>query len=452
MKNLVNLSILLLTVSTLISCHKNDVDPDDDSDLTLEQRMNKFIAKEMQDIYLWSDQIKNPNTISINQKPADFLKAIKYTEDNWSYLEENDATTKTSAEGSATGFGYKIIFYKISANTVIGMIQYVYPNTPAAKAGLKRGDMIVRCNDNWLDESNYLQVVTDKAVSLQTGFLTETQLIASNKSYELEIAKFNPDPILLDTVLQIENKKIGYLVYTSFIDNQTTSLSDLNNAIGRIKEAQVDEFILDLRYNTGGMLTAAKQLGSLLAPADAVGRSALFIHKQWNETYQQKFQGIKDALEIHFDPGVLTNNLDLRKIYILTGKNTASASEVIISGLQAYLSEVILIGEKTVGKYAGMSKLSSPKELEKWVLWPVTFTYTNLNGESVKGGIEPHFTEIEYSNYLPPFGNSEDPLLKKAIELITGKTATVTLQSKSKAFSPTNWQPIKTTEKYLLID
>ena len=197
MKNLVNLSILLLTVSTLISCHKNDVDPDDDSDLTLEQRMNKFIAKEMQDIYLWSDQIKNPNTISINQKPADFLKAIKYTEDNWSYLEENDATTKTSAEGSATGFGYKIIFYKISANTVIGMIQYVYPNTPAAKAGLKRGDMIVRCNDNWLDESNYLQVVTDKAVSLQTGFLTETQLIASNKSYELEIAKFNPDPRLL---------------------------------------------------------------------------------------------------------------------------------------------------------------------------------------------------------------------------------------------------------------
>lgn len=183
----------------------------------------------------------------------------------------------------------------------------------------------------------------------------------------MEIAKFNPDPILLDTVLQIENKKIGYLVYTSFIDNQTTSLSDLNNAIGRIKEAQVDEFILDLRYNTGGMLTAAKQLGSLLAPADAVGRSALFIHNNGTRLTNKKFQGIKDALEIHFDPGVLTNNLDLRKIYILTGKNTASASEVIISGLQAYLSEVILIGEKTVGKYAGMSKLSSPKELEKWV-------------------------------------------------------------------------------------
>ena len=71
MKNLANLSILLLTVSTLISCHKNDVKPDDDSGLTLEQRMNKFIAKEMQDIYLWSDQIKNPNDISINQKPAD---------------------------------------------------------------------------------------------------------------------------------------------------------------------------------------------------------------------------------------------------------------------------------------------------------------------------------------------------------------------------------------------
>lgn len=454
MKTLLHLSLWLLLAGSLASCHKDDVKPDDDSNLTLEQRMNKFIAKEMKDIYFWADQAKDPSEVSLDLQPADFLDAMKYAGDNWSYVEETDATTKSSSEGSETGFGYKIIFYRISETTtnVIGMIQYVYPDSPASKAGLKRGDMIVRINDAWMNMNNYKQAMTDASVKLQTGGMTETEILAFDELFELQASTITIDPIQLDTIIQIDNKKIGYLVYTSFVDNQSGSLTKLNEAARRIKDAGIDEFVLDLRYNNGGMETAAKRLASLLAPADAVRRSALLINKQWNATYQQKYSNATDALEVHFEPEVLNDNLDLQKIYILTGENTASASEVIISGLQAYIPNVILIGQRTVGKNAGMSKLTPEKDLQKWAFWPVTFTYTNANGKSVAGGIAPDYSIREYSNFLPPFGDTEDPLLGKAVELITGQAVTATLKSRSSFTPATHWKPLRNREKYLLIE
>lgn len=291
MKTLLHLNLWLLLAGSMTSCHKDDVKPDDNSNLTLEQRMNKFIAKEMKDIYFWADKAKDPSEVSLDLQPADFLDAMKYAGDNWSYVEEIDATTKSSSEGSETGFGYKIKFYRISETitNVIGMIQYVYPDSPASKAGLKRGDMIVRINDAWMDINNYVQAMNDASVKLETGMVTETQILAFDGFFELQASTINIDPIQLDTVLQIDNKKIGYLVYTSFVDNLTGSLTRLNEATRRIKDAGIDEFILDLRYNNGGMETAAKRLASLLAPADAVRRSALLINKQWNATYQQKY-------------------------------------------------------------------------------------------------------------------------------------------------------------------
>lgn len=453
MKTLLYLILSFLMLNIFISCNKDKVNPDDNQDLTLEERMNKFTAQVMKDLYLWADKVNDEN-ISIQQSPNDFFEAIKYKEDNWSYLEENESTTKASSEGTETSFGYRIQFYKLGDNIVMGMILFVYPNSPAAKSGLKRGDMIVKNNNEWLDENNYKNVITGSTAKLQTGILTQTQIIAHNEVFDLQTSPIELEPILLDTVLQIDNsnKKIGYLVYTSFIDNESNSLSDLSRAIGRLKEAQIDEFILDLRYNSGGMSTAAGWLGSLLAPESAVRQNALLINKQWNVTYQEKYKNNPTALEQHFDSKALPDNLNLQKIYIFTGTNTASASEVVISGLRPYIPNIILIGEKTAGKYAGMSKVTPEKELQKWTLWPVTFTYTNANGENVQGGITPDYTIKEYTDYLPPFGDTDDPLLGKAIELITGHTVTTTVKSKSASSATINWKPLKNTEKHLLID
>lgn len=449
MKFPIRLFILMASLPILSACHKDDIDADNDSTLSLNERMNIFIDSQMKDIYLWAKEIKNVKA-DRNKEPEEFLKTLRYSEDSWSYLEENDPDTRTSIDGKEKTFGYNIQFYKITDSLIGGMIQYVYKGSPAAKAGLNRGDMIFANNGKLLTPDNYTHILTDEQVVLQTGFISPNTLYISEEKHTLSQEVFQQDPILLDTILQSGNKKIGYLVYSQFYNDQATSLPRLSQAIGKIKAASVDEFILDLRYNTGGAETAAQHLSSLLAPAKHVRNQDILIQKQWNTAYQQKLHS--QQLAARFDPDVLTDNLDLQKIYILTGRNTASASEVVISGLRPY-TETILIGRQTHGKYVGMSQIIPPDDLQKWTLWPVTFAYTNANGESVKGGIAPTYTIEEYSNYLPPFGDPEDPLLGKALELINGQPPVLTSLSRHSRTqpAPVSWQPLKTAKTYPLI-
>lgn len=426
--------LFLLFAGTFYSCHKDENNPTpEDPTLPTTQRINKFIAREMKDIYYWAAEVKD-REVKIDKDPQDFLTAMRYKEDEWSILEEDETITKSATEGSEVGMGYKIIFYRISEsqNKVVGMIRYVYSGSPAAKAGLRRGDMIVKNNGEWITTDNYRKIYSDATVKLNTGTIASSNIYVYEDVFELTATSIEINPIQLDTVLQVEGRKIGYLVYTSFVDNQSNSLSDLSQVFVKFKNAQLDEFILDLRYNTGGMETAARHLSSLLAPASAVQQEKILIREQWNETYAKKFQNTPTQTEVHFNSDLLVYNLDLRKIYILIGDWTASASEVVISGLRPYLPNIVLIGEKTIGKYVGSTKrVPSDADLKRWALWPITFAYTNADGENVKGGIAPDYTTMEYSNYLPPFGDSEDPFLAKALELITGKPDIASLTFRS---------------------
>lgn len=310
--------------------------------------------------------------------------------------------------------------------------------------------MIFANNGDLLNENSYTKILTDEKVVLKTGIIYHDTLFVSKQDYSLSQETLQQDPILLDTVLEAGNKKIGYLVYSKFYDDHSASLSQLSQVISRIKAASVDEFILDLRYNTGGAETAAQRLGSLLAPANHVRNQDILIHKQWNAVYQQKYSS--KQLVTRFDPNVLADNLDLQKIYILTGPHTASASEVVISGLRPYIPHMVLIGSRTYGKYVGMIQILPPDDLQKWIFWPVTFKFTNADGESVKGGLAPTYTSQEYADYLPPFGNDEDPLLGKALELISGVQPALADGTRSSHKHPAvSWKALSNTEQCLFI-
>lgn len=449
MKYLLGLFTFFL-FSILTACHKDDINPEDDANLPVNQRINRFIETQMKDIYLWAEQIQGIK-VDLNKEPADFLKALRYREDLWSTLEENETGTRSSTDGKEKTFGYKIQFYQIAEGLVGGMIQYVYKDSPAAKAGLKRGDMIFTNHGELLNEDNYTAVIKDEKVVLKTGVIYNDTLFVSKQDYPLTQTLIEQEPILLDTVFEWDHKKIGYLVYTHFYNNNSSSLPALSKAIGRIKAAGPDEFILDLRYNTGGMETAAQHLSSLLVPETNVRNEDILIYKQWNPTYQQKKKS--NQLITRFKSDVQADNLDLHRIYILTSGTTASASEVLISGLRPYIPDVILIGTPTYGKYVGMSQITLPKDLQQWIFWPVTFTYTNANGESVKGGIAPTYTAKEYDDYLPPFGDKEDPLLGKALELICGEQP-VLAAHKTRRSTPrpsASWFPLRNSEKSMFI-
>ena len=443
---------LSFLVCLMISCSKDEVNPEDgNKESTLNKKMNQFIQTAMEDVYLWTDKIQGRH-IDLNIEPKDFLEKMKYEkEDQWSFLEEEEVSTKSIISGTETSQGYEIIFYQLSEkdDIVVGMIRYVHPNSPAAEAGLKRGDMIVQNNEEWLTSKTYSKIKDDATVKVRLGTVThDGVLYAFDEVYELTNREVEIQPILLDTILEVEGKKIGYLVYTEFIDNQKNSLSDLDNAFAYFKQEQIDEFVLDLRYNQGGNESATQHLASLLAPEEAVINEEVIMKYTWNASYQEKFKNYSNRMALRFDKNAWKYNLNLSRIYILTGDWTASASEALISGLRPYISDMTLIGETTVGKYVGMTQtISKDDELKKWTLWPVTHSFTNKTGESVKGGLKPDVNEYEFSNYLPPFGEyKEDRLLRKAVELITGVIITPPEPTSKSTVAPT-LIPLKSTPK-----
>ena len=184
MKKFFRLFILLALFHMLFACNKDDITPDDNSNLTVNERMNKFINTQMKDIYFWADKIKE-TTVDQNKEPEDFLKALRYTEDVWSLLEVNDKETRTFTDGKEKTFGYNIQFYRIRDSLVGGMIQYVYKGSPAAQAGLMRGDIIFTNNGKFLTETNYTRILTDEQVVLKTGLIFQDTLFVSRQGFSV---------------------------------------------------------------------------------------------------------------------------------------------------------------------------------------------------------------------------------------------------------------------------
>lgn len=433
MQTTFRLFFILLLFCILESCSKNK-DSREDEHLTTNQKLNLFIESQMKDIYLWADDVKD-RTVNTDLSPQQFLEKLMISDDEWSLLVHNGIVVVRSSisGGTKTTIGYSLSFYQYNNNQIFGMIDFIYPGSPAAAAGLKRGDMIVTNHGKTLNENNFWTLELDPQVEIQLGQLNKGEIITFDKRYTLTARNMTIDPILTDTVLQVGNKKAGYLLYTEFIDNESTSLDDLNQAIGKFKQASVDEIILDLRYNTGGAITAAQRLSSLLAPVTNVSQQDMLYTEKWNNKYQE-IRGDANKLIIgRLESEALPYNPDLDRIFILTGDKTASGSELVISGLSPY-TNVITIGEKTTGKYVGsMERTSTDPALEGWELYPIVFEYRNARSESVKGGIAPAFEESEYINYRYPLCDPEDPLLKVAFSLITGDPVITSLATRTAA-------------------
>ena len=128
------------------------------------------------------------------------------------------------------------------------------------------------------------------------------------------------------------------------------------------------------------------------------------------------------------------SSLNLNKLYVLTSSSTASASEVVISGLQAYI-DVVAIGTDTFGKYTGSLTIYDSDNFRKdgdnlnpdhkWAMQPIIMKYTNSLGQDVKGGIPSTIQLVDYVSEYGVLGDVDEPLLAKAIETITGAVAKI---------------------------
>lgn len=395
-----------------------------------------WIEETMRENYLWYEEIpliENENDYF--QEPATFFKNLLYTDalngkgDIYSYLEESlveeeETRSLTLDRTSTHGMEFELVSDPTGTTThTIARILYVLPGSPAESAGIQRGDWITAINKAHITTDNYqlmmngaqVALARDRIVSTDEGLAWQPQdTLQVGPSIAMEI-----NPFLIDTLYQVDGQKIAYLVYNEFSTGPNNDGTEsvyqvqMKQIFSQFKAQNPDAFILDLRYNNGGYLTCAQELGSLLAPTAALGKDFIYLTRNALANPQ--------VLTYPLNPEYADANLNLDKVYILTGELTASASEALINGLIPYLGEnqVVIIGEKTAGKPVAMSAFKN--ETYGLTLWPVVAYVSNANNEGdYVNGFEPQYP-LNERNLLTwyPLGNTEEYLLKNTLALIT---------------------------------
>lgn len=394
---------------------------------------NLWIEQVMKEHYLWYDSIPAIKEDDYFAEPENFLTKLLYSKaqggkgDPYSYLEMKSTPARSFLQRSSTyGFDFELMTDPTGTTShTFARILFVLPDSPASEAGLKRGNWISAIGKETLSTNNYGYLISggyttfaresllNDAEGNLSWIAVDTIPIEASRPVEL-------NPFYVDTVYEVNGKKIAYMVYNEFSTGPNNQASDkeyrerMKQIFARFKSQSPEAFILDLRYNPGGYLSCATDLSSYLAPASALGKE--FCTLLYNDiTTPQRESAL---LETQLAP----QNLNLNTLYVLTSRFTASASEAVINCLRPYMGadKVVVIGEKTEGKNVAME----PYEDERYnfILWPVVAYVLNSEGQAnYVNGITPDFvlSESYYLAPLQPLGDTSEYLLKNTIAYIT---------------------------------
>lgn len=433
------LYFLILSLGLTISSCQKETEPELQKDLPLAHKVNHFTYTLYKDVYLWNEDIPTLNPLEHDDEQA-FFKKLIHKDDKWSILTSDIKGMSDSFSGTDMTYGCSYFLIPLSnhKNRVIGLVKYVYANSPAEIAGLKRGNIITKIDGSYITLDNYLDLYYSSSITLGFGEVNNNVISDLDKTAALTAVKMYEDPILATKIFHRTSGNIGYLHYTSYL---LDSHKKLNNVFSDFKSQAVKDVILDLRYNGGGYVLTSLFLSSLLTTKAALKEKDIATIELWNPRYNEYFvsKGIKkedrftESLEYTIDGNAVvdevTSNLDLSRLYVLVSKSSASASESTIASLELYL-DITLIGDTTAGKFCGGMLLSPSKdfetaypEIKDWGSYTMIYRFANKNGvTNCIGGYAPDYeVEEDIRNLnLMPIGDEQDPLIAKALKLITG--------------------------------
>lgn len=461
------LTALFLTSIVFISCNNDDDDviretPPQSTILDFETvQVQDFIWQGLNFWYLWKanvpllDDSKIDNAqnyfdlLNSHSDPYDFFDSLLFQPENvdvYSWIVDDYVDLENSQQGiiRSNGVKYQLSYETGSQTELLGYVKYVLPNSDASGKDVKRGYVFDAIDGVQLNINNYKELLDNVTYTMNFADLNNGNPISNGKSVELtQVENFIENPVYLAKTLDVEGTKIGYIMYNGFDSGFEEELDD---AFAQLKADGATELVLDLRYNLGGYGYLATQLASSIT-----GQFYNEILKKdvYNEEIQEYFEANDpDALVDRFVKSVRNiegselrssiSSLNLNKLYVLTSSSTASASEVVISGLKPYI-DVVVIGTTTYGKYTGSLTLYDSDNFRKtgdnfntshkWAMQPIVIKYTNSNSEDVQGGIIPNIELVDYVSQFGELGSLEEPLLAKAIESITGVTAKTNLKT-----------------------
>jgi len=471
--NMKKIVVSALTLSLLVfSCSKNKEEPVIEEKITevepiienleviADYPVQDFIWKAMNTYYFWQADVDDLadnrfatatdyiEYLSKNTNPEDFFYKICNNHvrnvgeaaaiDRFSFINENYKDLVFGLTGALKSNGSEFGISRFSgSNDLFGYIRYIVPNSNAATKDIKRGDIFTGVNGQTLNLDNYIDLLFGDAdtYTLNMADIVNNTIINNNKSVSLtKEDNLQENPILVKKIIEQSGIKIGYLLYNSFVANYD---EELNDAFGEFKAEAIDELILDFRYNGGGRVTSAIQIASSVYGTET---NKLFLKARYNDKIQATFDEIDGNINF-FDKtldGSIINTLNLKRVYIITSNDTASASELVINGLEPYV-DVIQIGTTTVGKNEFSNTLVDDLENgyfylpereneinpdNQWAMQPLLGRNENADGFSdyTSGLIPDHELREDIGN-LGVLGETNEPLLALTLNTIIGTTA-----------------------------
>lgn len=311
------------------------------------------------------------------------------------YTKEEYDSMMASTSGTYCGIGAVL---SQDAKTMQVSILHIYDNTPAQKAGLKDGDIIVKVEDIVASEVELTELVSN--IRGDKGTKVHMQVLREGEEDYLEF-DIERDEVEVPTVdYEMLEDNVGYIEITEFAE---PTKEQFMNAVKDLEKQGMEAMLVDLRDNPGGYLTAVTEILDELLP------EGITVYTEDKYGNRQDYTSDEE------------HKMDY-PLAVLVNENSASASEIFAGAIKDYKYGT-LIGTKTFGKgiVQSVRQLSDGSAIKL-----TTAKYYTPNGNYIhEVGIEPN-VELEY-NYTgdknADYDKSKDNQIQKALEVLESDMA-----------------------------
>ena len=430
---------------------------DNDDNGASASEINDFVWNGMNAAYLYKQEISDLDNDRFNDSdeyasylnnynsPEDLFESLIYERDNidkFSLIVDNyiELEQYLSGVSLSNGLNYGLVYLPNSTNEIFGYVRYVNNGSAADLANINRGDIFRSVDGVPLSVDNYSDLLSQEIYTINfanyfnndTDNINDDTIELNGINIELQKVPLVKNPVHHYSTLDYSSGKIGYLMYNQFVSNYDDYLKTI---FSEFKSNSIDELILDLRYNPGGSINSAIVLASLIT---GQFENEVFNTEQWNNDIQNYW--------INNNPEYLINrfttfqsSLNLSRVYILTTRSSASASELIINCLEPYIN-VVQIGTTTYGKYQASITLYDSENFSNqnvnrshsYALQPLVLKTLNVNGVTdYYNGINPDYEYEERAFDMGQVGDLNEPMLNFTLDIIDSK---ISLDLKTELF------------------
>ena len=394
---------------------------------------NLWVRDQLNTYYYWYQFLPPGVNPAGYNSPEAYLEAVRYRpiDNSFSFIASAASNDAFYSDSQFIGYG----FGNQTTSTEIRVLQ-VYDDSPASEAGLSRGDRIVTVNGRsvLVDGQPTARSAARSAppTSAWRRRSSGRRWQAQRRSARMVKRLVTIPTVSLTSVVEVDGRKVGYLFFRNFVQPSVAALTD---AFAALKAAGATELVLDLRYNGGGLVDVAVHLASLIGGTRTNGQVML------NYVHNDKIGPILNKTTRFASP---EQALNLQRLVVITTRGSASASELVINSLRAYIP-VTIVGDTTYGKPVGQYGL---RFCDK-ILYPVAFSIKNANNEGdFFDGLPVDCAAGD--DYTHQLGDSAEASFAEALTFIrTGACSARSAAARARAariapfvFRPTGWASI----------